>query len=87
MTKRDLVISQLNLAMNSTGNDQHWMWVEKQTVMDAVEILNEEPIRPIEKNKAGMYFVCGNCQYEFGIVDGWPKYCPDCGRKVAWYDA
>ena len=53
---------------------------------DALELLNEEPIPPIEKHKAGMYFVCGNCQYEFGIVDGWPNYCPDCGRRVAWDD-
>ena len=86
---REKVIKELQFALDGCDFTK-WMFaqVEKQTVIDAIELLKvQEPIPTYEHH--GLIH-CGGCDHVL-IVSGkkpnpyW-KYCAYCGRQVKWDD-
>lgn len=93
MTDREKVIGHFQDAIAASGAENRWRFVRVDMIEDAIALLREqEPVKPIVGEYGAR--LCGNCGEQVGAIsDSSPyiiqirlKYCPECGRKVKWYD-
>ena len=82
MPDREKVIKDLQFALDGCSfTGWSFAQVEKQTVSDALELLNvQKPISP-KYDDYGVW--CGKCGH--GLPGGDQSYCPNCGSEVKWY--
>ena len=86
MPDREKVVMHLNDCMEASRRDNTWVFVRKDTIVDALALLKEqEAVKPKSKVRHGasaqIQHFCGNCNT---MLHGKPKFCSECGRSVKW---
>lgn len=88
MSDREKVIGHLYDCLAASKPENLWVFVRKDIVGDALNLLKEqEPIRPILA-RIGNYeaindYTCPVCGTDLYHLQ---KYCDECGRAVKWDD-